>query len=224
MAVNMSVTARMPVTEKRALILVPRDARGVTIERALKTFNYDDAPIGHAEMVFDNVRVPAENVLLGEGRGFEIAQGRLGPGRLHHCMRLIGCAQRSLELACRRVEQRSTFGKTLSQHQSIREDMARSFCDIEQVRLLTLKTADRLDKLGNKEARDYIAAAKIATPITVQKVIDRCMQVFGAGGLSQDYFMAEAFNYARWCRQADGPDQVHMMALGKQLIKRYGTQ
>jgi len=205
-------------------ILVPRDARGVTIERALKTFNYDDAPIGHAEMVFDNVRVPAENVLLGEGRGFEIAQGRLGPGRLHHCMRLIGCAQRSLELACRRVEQRSTFGKTLSQHQSIREDMARSFCDIEQVRLLTLKTADRLDKLGNKEARDYIAAAKIATPITVQKVIDRCMQVFGAGGLSQDYFMAEAFNYARWCRQADGPDQVHMMALGKQLIKRYGTQ
>jgi acyl-CoA dehydrogenase len=204
-------------------ILVPRDTPGVTIERALKTFNYDDAPIGHAEMVFDNVRVPAENVLLGEGRGFEIAQGRLGPGRLHHCMRLIGCAQRSLELACQRVEQRSTFGKTLSQHQSIREDMARSFCEIEQVRLLTLKTADRLDKLGNKEARDYIAAAKIATPITVQQVIDRCMQVFGAGGLSQDYFMAEAFNYARWCRQADGPDQVHMMALGKQLIKRYGT-
>ncbi|MEM0954249.1 MAG: acyl-CoA dehydrogenase family protein [Pseudomonadota bacterium] len=215
-----------PENENRHLqqsqILVPKETPGITVERALKTFNYDDAPIGHAEVVFDNVRVPADNMLLGEGRGFEIAQGRLGPGRLHHCMRLIGCAQRSLELACQRVEQRSTFGKTLSQHQSIREDMARAFCDIEQVRLLTLKTADRLDKQGNKEARDYIAAAKIATPQTVQDVIDRCMQVFGAGGLSQDYFMAEAYNYARWCRQADGPDQVHMMALGKQLIQRYG--
>jgi acyl-CoA dehydrogenase len=216
-----------PDNENRHLqqsqILVPAGTPGLVVERALKTFNYDDAPIGHAEMVFDNVRVPAENMLLGEGRGFEIAQGRLGPGRLHHCMRLIGCAQRSLELACQRVEQRSTFGKTLSQHQSIREDMAVSFCEIEQVRLLTLKTADRLDKLGNKEARDYIAAAKISTPLTVQGVIDRCMQVFGAGGLSQDYFMAEAYNYARWCRQADGPDQVHMMALGKQLIQRYAS-
>ena len=216
-----------PDNENRHLqqsqILVAKDTPGVIVERALKTFNYDDAPIGHAEVIFDNVRVPAENMLLGEGRGFEIAQGRLGPGRLHHCMRLIGCAQRSLELACQRVEQRSTFGKSLSQHQSIREDMATAFCDIEQVRLLTLKTADRLDKLGNKEARDYIAAAKIATPQTVQSVIDRCMQVFGAGGLSQDFFMAEAYNYARWCRQADGPDQVHMMALGKQLIQRYGN-
>ena len=216
-----------PDNENRHLqqsqILVPRDAAGIRVERALKTFNYDDAPIGHAEVVFDNVRVPAENMLLGEGRGFEIAQGRLGPGRLHHCMRLIGAAQRSLELACQRVEERETFGRKLSQHQSIREDMATSFCEIEQVRLLTLKTADRLDKLGNKEARDYIAAAKISTPITVQNVIDRCMQVFGAGGLSQDYFMAEAFNYARWCRQADGPDQVHMMALGKQLIQRYAS-
>ena len=167
-----------PDNENRHLqqsqILVPKDTPGLVVERALKTFNYDDAPIGHAEVIFDNVRVPAENMLLGEGRGFEIAQGRLGPGRLHHCMRLIGCAQRALELACRRVEQRTTFGKTLSQHQSIREDMAKSFCDIEQVRLLTLKTADQLDRLGNKEARDYIAAAKIATPITVQKVIDRC--------------------------------------------------
>ena len=214
-----------PENENRHLqqsqILVPAGTPGVVVERALKTFNYDDAPIGHAEVNFDNVRVPADNMLLGEGRGFEIAQGRLGPGRLHHCMRLIGCAQRSLELACQRVEERTTFGKTLSQHQSIREDIATCFCEIEQVRLLTLKTADRLDKLGNKEARDYIAAAKISTPIRVQRVIDKCMQVFGAGGLSQDYFMAEAYNYARWCRQADGPDQVHMMALGKQLIKRY---
>jgi acyl-CoA dehydrogenase len=136
-------------------------------------------------------------------------------------MRLIGAAQRALEIACRRVEERTTFGRKLSQHQSIREDMARSFCEIEQVRLLTLKTADRLDKLGNKEARDFIAAAKISTPITVQGVIDRCMQMFGAGGMCQDYFLAEAYNYARWCRQADGPDQVHMMALGKQVIQRH---
>ena len=217
-----------PHNENRHLqqsqILVPAGTPGVTVERALKTFNYDDAPIGHAEMVFDNVRVPADNMLLGEGRGFEIAQGRLGPGRLHHCMRLIGCAQRALELACQRVEARETFGKTLSQHQSIREDIATTFAEIEQVRLLTLKTADKLDRLGNKEARDYIAAAKIATPLTVQRCIDRCMQMFGAGGLSQDYFMAEAYNYARWCRQADGPDQAHMMSLGKQLIKRYANQ
>jgi len=208
---------------QQSQILVPAGTPGLTIERALKTFNYDDAPIGHAELRFDNVRVPAENLLLGEGRGFEIAQGRLGPGRLHHCMRLIGLGQRAIELACRRAESRETFGKKLSQHQSVREDIARCFCDIEQVRLLTLKTADRLDKLGNKEARDYIAAAKIATPMTVQTVIDRCMQIHGAGGMSQDYFMAEAYNYARWCRQADGPDQVHMMALGKQLIQRYAN-
>ncbi len=209
---------------QQSQILVPKGIPGMRIERALKTFNYDDAPIGHAEMIFENVRVPASNLLLGEGRGFEIAQGRLGPGRLHHCMRLIGLGQRAIELASQRAERRSTFGKKLSEHQSVREDIARSFCDVEQVRLLTLKTADRLDKLGNKEARDYIAAAKIATPITVQNVIDRCMQIHGAGGMCQDYFMAEAFNYARWCRQADGPDQVHMMALGKQLIKRYAEQ
>lgn len=204
-------------------ILVPKGTPGLTVERALKTFNYDDAPIGHAEIVFDNVRVPAANLLLGEGRGFEIAQGRLGPGRLHHCMRLIGCAQRSMELACKRAEDRSTFGKKLSEHQSVREDIANCFCEIEQVRLLTLKTADQLDKVGNKEARDLIAAAKISTPVTVQRVIDRAMQIHGAGGLCQDFFMAEAFNYARWCRQADGSDQVHMMALGKQLIKRYAS-
>lgn len=208
---------------QQSQILVPKGTPGLIVERALKTFNYDDAPIGHAEVVFDNVRVPAENMLLGEGRGFEIAQGRLGPGRLHHCMRLIGAGQRSLELACTRAEQRTTFGKTLSQHQSVREDIATCFCDIEQVRLLTLKTADKLDRVGNKEGRDMIAAAKIATPITIQRVIDRAMQIHGAGGLCQDYFMAEAYNYARWCRQADGPDQVHMMALGKQLIQRYAN-
>jgi acyl-CoA dehydrogenase len=209
---------------QQSQVLVPAGTPGLRVERALKTFNYDDAPIGHAEVVFDNVRVPAANLLLGEGRGFEIAQGRLGPGRLHHCMRLIGCAQRAMELACQRAENRSTFGKKLSEHQSVREDIARCFCDIEQVRLLTLKTADQLDRVGNKEARDLIAASKISTPITVQRVIDRAMQIHGAGGLCQDYFMAEAYNYARWCRQADGPDQVHMMALGKQLIKRYAGE
>lgn len=208
---------------QQSQILVPAGTPGLNVERSLKTFNYDDAPIGHAEVEFDQVRVPAENLLLGEGRGFEIAQGRLGPGRLHHCMRLIGCAQRAMELACKRAETRSTFGKKLSEHQSVREDIARCFCEIEQVRLLTLKTADKLDRVGNKEARDMIAAAKISTPLTVQGVIDRAMQIHGAGGLSQDYFMAEAYNYARWCRQADGPDQVHMMALGKQLIQRYAN-
>ena len=208
---------------QQSQILVPKGTPGLIVERSLKTFNYDDAPIGHAEVLFDKVRVPAENLLLGEGRGFEIAQGRLGPGRLHHCMRLIGCAQRAMELACQRAETRTTFGKKLSEHQSVREDIARCFCEIEQVRLLTLKTADQLDRVGNKEARDLIAAAKISTPLAVQGVIDRAMQIHGAGGLSQDYFMAEAYNYARWCRQADGPDQVHMMALGKQLIKRYAN-
>lgn len=206
---------------QQSQILVPKDTPGVELIRPLTTFGYDDAPIGHAEIVFDNVRVPAENLLLGEGRGFEIAQGRLGPGRIHHCMRLIGCAQRALEYACERSVSRTTFGKTLSQHQSIREDIAKSFAEIEQARLLTLKTAAKIDELGAKDARDLIAAAKITVPMMAQTVIDRCMQIHGAGGLTADYFMAEAFNYARWCRQADGPDQVHMMALGKQLIQQY---
>jgi acyl-CoA dehydrogenase len=165
--------------------------------------------------------VPEANLLLGEGRGFEIAQGRLGPGRIHHCMRLIGCAQRALELACQRAMARSTFGRPLAQHQSIREDVARSFCEIESARLLTLKAARRMDEAGNKEARDMIAAAKITVPLMAQTVIDRAMQIHGAAGLTSDFMLAEAFNYARWCRQADGPDQVHMMALGKQLIARY---
>lgn len=202
-------------------ILVPRDTQGVKVIRHLTTLGYDDAPLGHAEILFENVRVPADHILLGEGRGFEIAQGRLGPGRIHHCMRLIGCAQRAMELACERVEKRSTFGRKLSEHQSVREEIAKSYCEIEQARLLTLMAADKMDKHGNKEARDMIAAIKITAPLMAQSVIDRAMQMHGAGGLTEDYFMAEAFNYARWCRQADGPDQVHMMALGKQIIKRY---
>ena len=216
-----------PDNENRHLqqsqILVPKDTPGVKVIRPLTTLGYDDAPIGHAEVHFDNVRVPAENILLGEGRGFEIAQGRLGPGRIHHCMRLIGCAQRALELACHRAETRETFGRKLSKHQSVREEIAKSFAEIEQARLLTMKTARRMDDVGAQAARDFIAASKITVPLMAQTVIDRCMQVHGAGGLSGDYFMAEAFNYARWCRQADGPDQVHMMSLGKQVIDRYAN-
>jgi acyl-CoA dehydrogenase len=202
-------------------VLVPRDTPGIGLVRPLTTLGYDDAPLGHAEVDFENVRVPLVNVLLGEGRGFEIAQGRLGPGRMHHCMRLVGAAQRSLELACERAESRSTFGRKLSQHQSVREDIARSFSEIEMARLLILKTCHKMDQVGAQEARDMIAACKTSVPIMVQTIIDRCMQIHGAGGLSGDYCMAEAFNYARWCRQADGPDQVHLMALGKQVITRF---
>lgn len=207
--------------KQQSQVLVPRGTPGMTLVRPLTTLGYDDAPLGHAEINFDNCRVPLENILLGEGRGFEIAQGRLGPGRMHHCMRLIGAAQRSLELACKRVTRRSTFGRTVAQHQSVREDIAKSFAEIEMARLLVLKSCHRMDEVGAQEARDMIAASKISVPIMVQNIIDRCMQLHGAGGLTGDYFMAEAFNYARWCRQADGPDQVHQMALGKQIINAY---
>jgi acyl-CoA dehydrogenase len=202
-------------------VLVPKDTPGVNLIRPLTTLGYDDAPLGHAELVFDNVRVPLENVLLGEGRGFEIAQGRLGPGRMHHCMRLIGSAQRSLEYACKRSVSRTTFGRPLSKHQSVREDISRCFSEIEMARLLVLKACKKMDAVGAQESRDMIAAAKTTVPLMVQNIIDRCMQIHGAGGLTEDYPMAEAFNYARWCRQADGPDQVHQMALGKQIIDRY---
>ena len=204
--------------KQQTQVLVPADTPGLTLVRPLTTLGYDDAPLGHAEVLFDDVRVPLDHVLLGAGRGFEIAQGRLGPGRMHHCMRLIGAAQRSLELACQRAENRSTFGRKLSQHQSVREDIARSFAEIEMARLLILKTCRKMDEVGAQTARDLIAACKTSVPLMVQTIIDRCMQIHGAGGLSSDYFMAEAFNYARWCRLADGPDQVHLMALGKQVI------
>jgi acyl-CoA dehydrogenase len=206
---------------QQSQVLVEKGTPGLRIVRPLTTLGYDDAPIGHAELRFDNVRVPAENMLLGAGRGFEIAQGRLGPGRMHHCMRLIGAAQRSLELACQRVVSRSTFGRSLAQHQSVREDIARCFSEIEMMRLLVLKTCARMDEVGAKGAMDLIAASKISVPLMAQTVVDRCMQFHGAGGLTEDFPMAEAFNYARWCRQADGPDQVHQMALGKQVIRRY---
>ena len=206
---------------QQSQILVPKDTAGVKLVRPLTTLGYDDAPIGHAEVIFDNVRVPLTNILLGEGRGFEIAQGRLGPGRMHHCMRLIGAAQRSLELACQRANSRTTFGRLLSKHQSVREDISKCFSEIEMARLLLLKACHKIDTQGVPNSVDMIAATKTTIPFLVQKVIDRCMQIHGAGGLTEDYMMAEAYNYARWCRQADGPDQVHQMALGRQIIDRY---
>ena len=196
-------------------VLVPKETAGLTLVRPLTTFGYDDAPIGHAELVFENCRVPLENVLLGEGRGFEIAQGRLGPGRMHHCMRLIGTGQRSLELACQRSVSRTTFGRPLSKHQSVREDISRMFSEIEMARLLVLKTCHKIDERGVSASVDMIAATKTTVPVVMQSVIDRAIQMHGAGGLTEDYCMAEGYNYARWCRQADGPDQVHQMALGK---------
>ncbi|MBQ0754389.1 MAG: acyl-CoA dehydrogenase family protein [Gammaproteobacteria bacterium] len=207
---------------QQSQILVPMNTPGLTVVRSLTTLGYDDPPLGHAELLFSDVRVPAANILLGPGRGFEIAQGRLGPGRIHHCMRLIGLAQRALEAACRRVEQRTTFGRKLSEHQSVREDLARCYCEIEQARLLTLKAADQMDRVGSKAALDVIAAIKIIAPNMACAVIDRVMQLHGAGGMTKDFFLAEAYNYARTIRLADGPDQVHMMQLGKLLAVRHG--
>ncbi len=207
---------------QQSMILVPIDTPGVRTVRDLKVFGFDDGPGGHPEIIYDNVRVPAANLLLGEGRGFEIAQGRLGPGRIHHCMRLIGCAQRALELMCGRATSRVAFGRPLGEHGSVREDIAHSFCEIEQARLLTLRAADKMDREGNKAARDLIAAAKIVVPSMAARVIDRAIQIFGAAGVSQDTFLAEAYTYARFIRIGDGPDQVHLAALGRQLLKQYG--
>ena len=206
---------------QQSQILVPKDTPGVNILRPLTTLGYDDAPIGHAEVTFTDVRVPVDNLLLGEGRGFDIAQSRLAPGRMHHCMRLIGAGQRSLELACQRVEARQTFGKKLSEHQSIRENIARSYAELEMARLLVHKTCWHIDTYGVKPSIELISATKITIPKLIQYLIDRCMQMYGAGGLTEDWCMAEQFNYARWCRQADGPDEVHEMALGKRVIKHY---
>ena len=208
--------------KQQSMILVPKNTPGVKIIRDLKVYGYDHAPVGHPEIVYDNVRVPASNMLLGEGRGFEIAQGRLGPGRIHHCMRLIGCAQRALELMCQRANTRIAFGKPLGEQGSVREDIANSYCEIEQARLLTLKAAAKMDREGNKAARDLIAAAKIVVPSMAARVIDRAIQIHGGMGVSQDTFLAESYTYARFIRIGDGPDQVHMSQLGRTLLKRYG--
>ena len=206
---------------QQSMILVPKDTPGVRIVRDMKVYGYDHAPVGHPEIVYDNVRVPVSNMLLGEGRGFEIAQGRLGPGRIHHCMRLIGCAQRALELMCQRANKRIAFGKPLGEQGSVREDIANSWCEIEQARLLTFKAADKMDREGNKAARDLIAAAKIVVPSMAARVIDRAIQIHGGMGVSQDTFLAESYTYARFIRIGDGPDQVHMSQLGRTLLKKY---
>jgi len=208
---------------QQSMILVPIDTPGVTVVRAMTVLGYDDAPEGHPEITFDNVRVPAENLILGEGRGFEIAQGRLGPGRIHHCMRLVGAAQRALEAMCVRAENRVAFGRPLSKQQSVREAIALSACEVEQARLLTLKAAAKMDAGGNKEAKDLIAMIKIIAPNMAGRVIDRAIQIHGAAGVSQDFFLAHAAAAARMVRLADGPDEVHMMQLGRNLAHEYNA-
>lgn len=208
---------------QQSQVLVPMNTPGVTVVRPMKVFGYEDAPEGHAEIVFENVRVPVENIIMGEGKGFEIAQGRLGPGRIHHCMRSIGAAQRALELMCRRVEERIVFGRPMIKQQSIREDIAKSACQIEQARLMTLKAAQKMDTAGNKAAKELIAMIKIVAPSMALDVIDRAIQCHGAVGVSQDTFLAHMFAAQRTLRLADGPDQVHMMQLGRDLAKRYAN-
>lgn len=206
---------------QQSMILVPKNTPGVSIVRPLHAMGGYDSPGGHAEILLENVRVPAENLLLGEGRGFEIAQGRLGPGRIHHCMRLIGMAQRSLELMCDRVASRKAFGRAIKDFSSIRQDIARSRCDIQQARLLTLEAADKMDKYGTKGAADLIAMIKIVAPTMTQMVVDRAIQAFGGMGVSNDVPLYKYFAWARIIRLADGPDEVHMYQLGRRTIKAY---
>ena len=200
---------------QQSMIIIPVDTPGVKIVRPLSVYGYDDAPHGHAEVIFKDVLVPKKNILLGEGRGFEIAQGRLGPGRIHHCMRLIGLAERAFELMCKRANQREAFGKKISEQGVIREMIARSRIEIDQARLLTLKAADIMDKYGNKIAKKEIAMIKIVAPNMATNVIDRAIQVHGGGGVSSEFPLAAAWAMARTLRLADGPDEVHMAQLAK---------
>ena len=205
---------------QQSMILVPANTPGVKVLRPLEVFGMVDSPHGHAEVLLDNVRVPKENMILGPGRGFEIAQGRLGPGRIHHCMRLIGAAQRSLELMCARVATREAFGRTLKDFSSIRQDIAKSKCEIDQARLLTLAAADKIDQKGIKGAKELISMIKIVCPQMCCDVVDRAIQAHGGLGVSQDTPLAGFWVYGRTVRIADGPDEVHMHQLGRNLVKK----
>ena len=205
--------------KQQSMILVPMETKGIKVIRPLSVFGYVDEPFGHAEISFENVRVPKDNLILGEGRGFEIAQGRLWPGRIHHCMRLIGLAKRSLEMMCERAESRVAFGRPLSAQGSVRESIALSASEIEQARLLTLMTADKMDRYGNKVASDLISMIKVIGPRMACQVIDRAIQIHGAAGVNND-FLAGAYAGARTLRLADGPDEVHLASLAKKILKQ----